>query len=205
MKLDDLKAGWKAEVKQSSAAIDLTNVIKSIEKETSKLDRTVKRRDILEISIAILLIPVWVWQLFVVDNLIQIIGLLVAIFACLFIPYKMIKAKQVEPQKDNSVLAFLEVEKIKLENQKKLLESIAVWYIAPLMLAIVLFTAGATTNEAGIPQIDESLAIYYFSCALFSVGVYWLNKRSAKKQFAPVLNKVNQRIKELTELNDGPN
>ncbi len=202
MKLDDLKAGWKTEVAQTNERQDLTNVIKSLEKETSKLDRSVRRRDLLEISISLLLIPVWIWQLFIVTNLMQIIGLWVIILACIFIPYRMIKAKQVEAPIDNSVLAFLMVEKIKLENQNMLLESIAVWYISPLMLGVVLFTVGATVDESGIPQIDEQLAIYYFSCALLAVGVYWLNKRGAQRQFTPVLDKINQRIEELTELNE---
>lgn len=202
MKLDDLKIGWKAEVEQTSEKIDLTNVIESLKKETTKLDKSVKRRDLLEISIAFLLIPVWVWKLFYSESLIQSVGLWIAILACLFIPYKMLKAKQVDVPKDDSLLAFLSVEKMKLENQKTLLESIIWWYIAPLMLAIVLITAGGTVNEAGIPQINEQLAIYYFFCGLLSVAVFFLNKRGAKKQFTPVLEKVNLRIKELIELNE---
>lgn len=202
MKLDDLKTSWKKEIEQPENKQDLSDLVKSLRKETSKLDKSVKRRDFIEISIALMLIPVWIWQLFVVTSLMQTIALWILIIACIFIPYKMTKAKQVDAPKDNSVMAFLEVEKVKLESQKKLLESIAVWYISPLMLGIILFTAGATVDEAGIPQINEQLAIYYFFCALLSVGVYWLNKRGAKKQFTPLLDKVNQRIKELTELNE---
>jgi len=194
MKLDDLKAGWKIEVEQTNESIDLTNMVESIEKETNKLDKSVKRRDLLEISIALLLIPVWTWKLFYSASLIQSVGLWIAILACLFIPFKMLKAKQVDAPKEDSVLAFLAVEKMKLENQKKLLESIALWYISPLMLAIVLITAGAAVNSEGLPQINQGLGIYYISCALLSVGVYFLNKRAAKKQFTPLLDKVNQRI-----------
>jgi hypothetical protein len=202
MKLDDLKSGWKTEVEQQCEQTNLTDVVRSLEKETNKLDKSVKRRDRLEISIALLLIPAWIWKLFYAASLIQSVGLWIAILACLLIPYKMLKAKQVEGPKDDSLLGFLAVEKIKLEKQKKLLESIVVWYIAPLMLAIVLITAGATVNNSGFPQMNQNMGIYYFSCALLSVGVYFLNKRAVKKQFTPLLDKVNLRIKELTELNN---
>lgn len=202
MKLDDLKAGWKTEIETTESKQDLTQIIHALEKETYKIDKSVKRRDFLEISIALLLIPVWVWQLFVVTGLMQTIALWILIIACLFIPYKMNKAKKIEAAKDNSVLAYLGVEKIKLENQKKLLESIAVWYISPLMLGIVLFTAGATVDESGVPQVSGQLATYYIFCGLLSVGGYLLNRRAAGKQFSPLLDKVNQQINELTELNE---
>lgn len=202
MKLDDLKSGWKVEIAQKNKPVDLTDMVESLKKQTNKLDKSVKLRDWIEISIAFILIPVWSWKLFYSDSFLQSTGLWIAILACLFIPYKMIKAKQVDAPKNDSILGFLIREKIKLENQKKLLESIVVWYISPLMLAIVLITAGANVNSDGFPQINQSLAIYYVACALLSVGTYFLNKRAAQKQFSALLEKVNQRIAELIKLND---
>lgn len=202
MKLDDLKTEWKNEVLQVTDAERVSNVINSLEKETTKLDKTIKRRDYLEISIALLLIPVWTWKLFYAASLMQTIGLWIAIFACLLIPYKLIKARQVDTQKDDSVLAFLNLEKNKLEQQKTLLESVAVWYIAPLFTAIILITAGATVDASGIPQITEQLTIYYSCCVLLVVGIYFLNKRAVKKQLSPLLDNVNKRIQELTNFSE---
>jgi hypothetical protein len=202
MKLDDLKKEWENEVIQVTDKQNLSNVIESLQKETTKLDKSIKRRDYLEISIAFLLIPVWTWKLFYAASLIQTIGLWIAIFACLLIPYKLLKAKQVNALKDDSVLAFLNTEKNKLENQKALLESVTAWYIAPLFTAIILITAGATVDDFGIPHITEQLTIYYGFCVLLVVGIYLLNKRAAKKQYAPLLDKVNNRIQELTNFNE---
>ena len=138
MKLDDLKANWKTAIESDNSTQDLSPMIELLVKETSKVDKSIKRRDRLEISIALLLIPVWSWKLFYSASLVQTTGLWIAIVACLYIPYKLLKAKQINAPKDNSVMAFLQFEKIKIENQKKLLESIAVWYIAPLMVDIGL-------------------------------------------------------------------
>ena len=202
MKLDDLKANWNAEIASDNCTQDLSPMIKLLAKETSKMDKSIKRRDILEISIALLLIPIWSWKLFYSASLVQSIGLWIAILACLYIPYKLIRAKQVEAPKDNSVMAFLQVEKTKIENQKKLLESIAVWYISPLMLAIVLITAGATVDELGIPRLTEQLAIYYGFCMLLNIGIYFLNRRAVKKQLLPLLDKIKQRISDLNEFKE---
>lgn len=197
MKFDDLKTGWKTEVEKAGEQQDLTSLVKSLEKETNKVDKSVKRRDFMEISIALLLIPVWAWKLFYSASLLQTIGLWVAIIACLYIPYKLLKARQVESAKDDSLLSFLFVEKSKLEKQKQLLETVATWYLAPLTLAIVLITAGGTVDESGIPQISQQLIVYYLFVALLYVGIYFMNKRAAKKKFSPLLDKVNQRIQEL--------
>jgi hypothetical protein len=202
MKLDDLKANWKTAIESDNSTQDLSPMIELLVKETSKVDKSIKRRDRLEISIALLLIPVWSWKLFYSASLVQTTGLWIAIVACLYIPYKLLKAKQINAPKDNSVMAFLQFEKIKIENQKKLLESIAVWYIAPLMVAIVLITAGATVDETGIPRITEQLAIYYGFCVMLVIGIYFLNKRAVKKQLLPLLDKIKQRISELNDLKE---
>jgi hypothetical protein len=202
MKLDDLKANWKTAIESDNSTQDLSPVIELLVKETSKVDKSIKRRDRLEISIALLLIPVWSWKLFYSASLVQTTGLWIAIVACLYIPYKLLKAKQINAPKDNSVMAFLQFEKIKIENQKKLLESVAVWYIAPLMVAIVLITAGATVDETGIPRITEQLAIYYGFCVMLVIGIYFLNKRAVKKQLLPLLDKIKQRISELNDLKE---
>ncbi len=197
MMLDDLKVGWESEMKKPVNHEQLATVLEILKTETGKLDKSIKCRDTLEVSIALLLIPVWSWKLVYSVSLMQSVGLWIAILACLFIPYKLIKAKRVNVQKNNSVLGFLLIEKVKLESQKKLLESVALWYILPLMIAIILITAGATLDSLGIPQLTFQLKIYYSFCALLFVGVYLLNKRAAKKQFKPLLDKVNQHIKEI--------
>ena len=198
----NLKQDWKNEVLQVTDKQNVSNVIESLEKETTKLDKSIKRRDYLEISIALLMVPIWIWKLFYAASLMQSVGLWIAIFACLLIPYKLVKAKQVDTQKDDSILAFLNTEKNKLEKQKTLLESVAIWYIAPIFTAIILITAGATVDASGIPQITEQLAIYYGCCVLLVVGVYFLNKRGVKKQLSPLLDNVNKRIQDLKDFSE---
>ena len=107
MMLDDLKAGWDSEMKKPVKHEQLATVLEILQRETCKLDKSIKRRDILEVSIALLLIPVWGWKLVYSVSLMQSVGLWVAILACLFIPYKLIKAKKVNVQKNDSILSFL--------------------------------------------------------------------------------------------------
>lgn len=198
MKLDDLKQDWQQNIATDSTADNLEEVISMLEKEAAQIDKEVKRRDILEISISLLLIPCWIYGLVNSTSTMQIAGFCLAIMACLYIPYKLVVAKQVEPQKSDNVRAFLLNEKQKNSQQKQLLESIVWWYITPLMTAILLITLGGSVNEAGIPSISSSLSFYYGILAILIVCIYFTNKRAAKKKFTPLLENIEQRLAELS-------
>jgi hypothetical protein len=60
-----------------------------------------------------------------------------------------------------------------------------------------MITLGGTVNDSGIPQINNHLIIYYGFLLLLIVGIYLLNKRAAKKKLAPLLENIEQRLKEL--------
>lgn len=197
MKLDDLKNDWQQAITSDEAPDNLTEVISMLEKETSKIDKEIKRRDIVEIAIALLLIPVWIYGLLNSASTIQTIGCWIAIASGLYIPYKLMSAKKVTSTTNDSIKEFLLNEKQKLSQQKQLLESIVWWYIAPITAAILLITLGANVDESGIPQISEQMTTYYGFVALLIVGIYFLNKRAAKKKFGPLLDKVEQRLAEL--------
>ncbi|MCJ8318616.1 MAG: hypothetical protein MJK12_03225 [Colwellia sp.] len=197
MQLDDLKQGWREAVVSHASTDDLTEVIANLEKQTTKIDKEIKRRDLLEISIAVLLIPFWIYGLTNTVGIMQTMGLITAIISCIYIPYKLLNARKVSAVKSSSIKDFLIREKQKVEQQKQLLESIVWWYLAPLTLSIILITLGSTATETSMFTINDYLQKYYFFLALLVVGVYFLNKRAAKKKFTPLLENIEQRLAEL--------
>ena len=197
MKLDELKQGWQESIHNSTEPVDMNEVIAVLEQQTTKIDKQIKRRDILEISIALLLIPFWIYGLFSTAGTIQTLGLILAILSCLYIPYRLVQAKKLTVAKSTDNKSFLEREKQKISQQKELLESVVSWYIAPLTISIVLITIGGTVDDAGIPHLSQFLIIYYGFVALLVVGIYLLNKRAAKKKFGPLLKKIEARLAEL--------
>jgi len=199
VRLDDLKEEWQQEIEPRKCENNLKTLVAEVKTKTLKIDKEIKRRDILEISIAILLIPFWLYGLFSSAGTIQSIGLWILIIACLFIPYKLIKAKQVSPTKDASVKGFLLQEQEKLKLQKALISSVVWWYLLPLVTGIILVTLGGTVNELGVPQITEQLVIYYGFLGLLCIAVYLLNKRAAHKKFAPLLIQVEQKLAQLDD------
>ena len=197
MKLDDLKQDWQQTVSSQSTDDDLTKVVATLEKETTKVDKEIKRRDLLEISIAFLLIPFWLYGLSNSAGTMQTIGFCIAIISCLYIPYRLTKAKKVSELRSSSIKDFLIREQQKVQQQKRLLESIVWWYIAPLTLSIVLITLGATVDDSGMFHVNTYLQKYYSALVLLIIGVYLLNKRAAKKKFTPLLKNIERRLTEL--------
>lgn len=199
MKLDDLKAEWQSEIATEENTQNLAATISLLAVQTSKLDKSIKRRDIAEIFVAVLLLPFWVYLLFNSASLLQSIGALVWIFCCIFIPYKLLTAKKITPLRNDSMIAFLEIEKEKVNKQKKLLETIFWWYILPCLVGIVLVYAGASVDESGLPIVNQTMLIYFSICGLMAVAVYFFNHYAANKKFQPLLDNINDRLKEMKE------
>lgn len=197
MQLDDLKQDWQNTLQSEPVPTNLTEFIANIEQQTSKIDKEVKRRDFLEISVAVLLVPFWVFGLYISVSTMQTIGCVVALAACIIVPYRLTIAKRIEARKCNSIKDFLLQEKQKLSQQKQMLESIAWWYIGPITTAILLITLGANVDASGIPQINERMAWYYIFLAILIIGVYALNKQAAKKKFGPLLDNVNKHLSDI--------
>ncbi|GLX80989.1 hypothetical protein [Thalassotalea eurytherma] len=199
MKLDDLKQDWQEIVDVPADNENLEKVIAMLEHETKKVDKEIKRRDILEITIALLLIPFWVFGLFYSAGIIQSIGLILAILNSIYIPYRLVSAKKINVSKESSIRSYLENEKQKISQQKSLLEGVVSWYIAPITVSIILITLGASVDASGIPQLSESLMIYYGFLTILIVAVYFLNKRAVTKKFNPLLSSIDKKLQELKE------
>ena len=199
MNLDDLKKDWQSQIKTSQSRDQIKDTLKVLEQNIETTDKQIKRRDRLEIGIAILLIPVWIIGLFFSVSVIQSLGLLVAIAACILIPYKMTKAKQVEQPKDKSVIEYLRSERQKLLQQKDMLDSVFWWYLGPLGLSIGLITLGANVNEHGVPVVSSSLVGYLVFVVALYAGIYFMNKKAAKTKFEPLLMDIDSRIEDLTK------
>lgn len=199
MKLDDLKQDWQEIVDVPADNENLEKVIAMLEHETKKVDKEIKRRDILEITIALMLIPFWVFGLFYSAGIIQSIGLILAILNSIYIPYRLVSAKKINVSKESSIRSYLENEKQKISQQKSLLEGVVSWYIAPITVSIILITLGASVDASGIPQLSESLMIYYGFVIILIVAVYFLNKRAVTKKFTPLLSSIDKKLQELKE------
>ncbi|QTL37505.1 hypothetical protein [Pseudoalteromonas viridis] len=199
MKLDDLKQNFEQQIQSSSSEAKLTLQVDELKAKTKKYQRDIRVRDFMEISISLLLIPVWLYGLSISVNWMQSLGCVLATLTSLYIPYKLLKARRLTPCKDDSLRVYLHQEQQRLAQQKQLLENIVWWYIAPVFVSVMLITLGANMDDEGVIRLESHMQVYYLLVLLGMVGIYFWNKRAAEKRFGPLLARVEQQLNELSD------
>ncbi|WP_019028824.1 hypothetical protein [Colwellia piezophila] len=199
MMFDDLKVEWKNEVAQKKNNIRLAFSSEPLEREANKIDKLVKKQNIIEITTAIVFLPFILYFLLNSENSVQSIGYSIWIYVCLITPYKLVKARMIKVDKNNSMKSYLQVEKLKTIEQLNLLRTFVWWHIIPILLGLILISAGSTMDETGTLHISFSLKIYYVLCTLGAIGIYFYNKKMADNKFKPLLDKINQRLDEIQD------
>jgi len=197
MMFDDLKLDWQNEVAQKNNNTSLAFSSEPLEIEANKIDKLVKRQDIIEITTATLFLPVITYLLLNSENAIQLTGYFIWIYVCIITPYKLVKARMIKVDKDNNMKSYLQAEKQKTIGQLDLLRTFVWWHIIPILVGLILVSAGSTLDETGTLHISFSLKIYYSFCTLGAIGVYFYNKKMAENKFKPLLDKINQRLDEI--------
>ena len=160
-------------------------------------NRGVKRRDLIEISTAIIMSPIFAYLAYWLPNVLAKIGAgLIAIW-CLYVIYKLLRVKRTRPIESNSYLEYIKESKEYLERQKGLLDKIIYWYILPGLMGCVMVMIGQLDLFSMPWQSVLKNKIMWRSLSVFiGVGVftYWLNKKAIKKEFIPRLKKVDELI-----------
>ncbi len=197
MMFDDLKRDWQNEVAQKNNNTSLAFPSEPLEIEANKIDKLVKRQDIIEITTSTLFLPVITYLLLNSENAIQLTGYFIWIYVCIITPYKLVKARMIKVDKDNNMKSYLQAEKQKTIGQLDLLRTFVWWHIIPILVGLILVSAGSTMDESGALHISFSLKIYYSLCTLGAIGIYFYNKKMAKNKFKPLLDKINQRLDEI--------
>lgn len=197
MMIDDLKLEWKNEIIHKKDNVSLAFSSEPLEREANKIDKLVKRQNIIEIATSTLFLPVIVYFLLNSENAIQSMGYFIWIYVCLITPYKLVKARMIKVDKNKSMESYLQIEKRKTIEQLDLLRTFIWWHIIPILVGLVLVSAGSTMDGTGTLHISFSLKIYYSLCTLGSIGIYFYNKKMAVNKFKPLLDKINRRLDEI--------
>jgi hypothetical protein len=199
MNFDALKTEWKSKTENEYNHAELKLAIQQLQKETKKIDRSILVRDVLEISASVVLLLISCFGVLNSSSVIQSIGFIIWIFTCILVPYKLIKTKQKTELKIDCMKAYLTNEKIKLNRQKRNLETVAWWYILPCLLGIIFVSAGVNVSANGLPIIDQPLLIYLIGCIFGALVIYFLNRHAARQKFQPLIDKIDQRLSEMEQ------
>lgn len=194
MKWESLQASWQS----ASGTVEEAKwkqLMQDAKDRERKLHRTVRRRDILETSIALLLTPVFgffAWSLLVKGMWVAALASAALVVCCLYIPWRLRQARKLQPDPEMStdMLAYLRAERDATEAQVHLSKGILSWYLGPIGVAVILLYFGI--------QGWSLTTLYYtlFVFGLFGV-IYLLNQKAAARKIEPRIEQIDEQIREL--------
>jgi hypothetical protein len=191
MKLEEARRDWQAQPLPKEPQMPESEMLDLVKHRSAALDRQIGRRDrreaIVAIVVAILFFPI----LFTGPWLARA-GVLVVLGAFALIMRKLGAARHIEAAEraDISLRELLTTERMKLDGQIRLLESVVSWYILPPV-------AGAMMIVIGLEGWSWFTVGYASFALALSVWIYRLNQRAARHELHPRRAELDRLIQEL--------
>jgi CubicO group peptidase (beta-lactamase class C family) len=194
MDSDNLQQAWQAHSSQTHVTVDADLLRKEVQRNQQSFRAMISRRDVIEIAIALLLLPLWfylgvtfsqpwTWYLSV-PVLVWIAG-----FTLVF----RIRHAQQPPQPDEPLLDCAQRSLKEVDDQIWLLRNVFWWYLLPPSISLLAFFAHSSwllTADYLDPlhhayAFVRSLSLYcLFLLALYGF-IYYLNGRAVRTWLQP--------------------
>ncbi|MDZ7771158.1 MAG: hypothetical protein U5K31_00160 [Balneolaceae bacterium] len=183
MELDELKDIWKQQKAAAGANYSRSELLMLINNRMISFEERIRSRDRLEVLACIAVIIFFGAYFFVTESLLQQVGSVVLVSGALLVWYRLkttdVHKTEDRPMVDLPMAVHLERELRRVREQKKLLGSIAWWYILPLTVGLLIFALGFQSGWA--------FKAGYITLVLAMGGWVWKrNRDTVRRKFAPL-------------------
>lgn len=196
MELDELKNIWHKQHVRNDMQYSRSEMLMLINNKMISFEQQIKARDRREIGACILVIIIFAIFLYFAPSLLAKLGCGVIIFSAGFIWYKLKSAQNKfvgnHRNPDHTLDEHLKLELNKVKAQKKLLQTVAQWYIAPIGIGLLLFTAGSHWG-------NMAKIIYMSTVVIFGIAIWWWNQRTVAKRFDPLIEELKHSIQFIND------
>ena len=117
MEFEQLGESWKQW--HGTTPVAPAEALQQVQQRAGQLRRVVRRRDRVEIGIALLMLPLFGWLAFVGRTEVSQIGAAIIAIACLVIPIRLRAARRAEPDAGQPLLSRLREELAQVEAQQR--------------------------------------------------------------------------------------
>ena len=176
MNPDPLQQAWHSQAVQTRLTIDADVLLKEVQRNQQTFTAVIFWRDVREVGVSLLLIPVWVymgvrmslpwtWYL-TIPALVWIAG---------FMLLDRIRQKRRSPESGGSLRQCVEQSRAEIEHQIWLLRYVHWWYLLPIALSILAFFLQCTLNMAWEIGVGEGWAFALLGLCTLRVNrsCYW--------------------------------
>jgi hypothetical protein len=176
--LDDLQGAWRRRGTPEGSTETTARELDAARARAGELERTVRRRDRRETLIALALLPVFTYFALRADGLAVRLGSAILVAALVAIPLRLRAARRRTPDPGLPVAQFLRLELEFVLRQRRLLLTVPLWYLGPLVVGVILFYAGASTSP-------WRTVLYGAVVLAFAAWIYRLNRRAVRQELEP--------------------
>ena len=184
---DKYQQAWRTESSQTRVTVDANLLLKEVQRNQREFRATILRRDMIEIGVGLLLLPVWFyigatsaqpWSWYLtVPAIIWVIG---------FFLVDRMRHPQKPSEPDEPLLQCVTNSLIQVEHQIWLLRNVFWWYLMPFTISIQTYFAHVawSTSEGWLEALGKATPFFIFLVSLYSF-VDYINQRAVRSDLAP--------------------
>jgi hypothetical protein len=201
---DNFQQAWQAS-SQSRLTIDSDLLLKEIQRNQRHFASTIMARDIREVGVALILIPVWLylgarlslpWTWYL-----TIPGL---IWIAAFMLVDRFRHSKQPPEPDDPLRQQIKYSLVQVEHQIWLLRNVLWWYILPIAIpCLAFFSQNAWENLSH----GREAALSFLVCVAFVGGImafiYWLNQKAIRSGMEPRRQELANLLSSLSDETGG--
>ena len=198
---DELKGAWQSQTSHARLVLDATSVLNEVRRKEREFAATIFRRDLREIGVALVLIPIWIymgsrgeslwtWYL-TIPALLWIAG---------FMTLDRMRQRRREPAPGESLRSTVESSLAQVEHQIWLLRNVFWWYLLPLAASLTIHAAHTAwqSRDDGLETLWEFTGIT-LTYALVFWFVHWLNQYAVRMDLEPRREELRTLLSSLSE------
>lgn len=194
MELDELKHIWQQQEGDEPMEDPRSKIKAQIDDKMHALEKEIRSRDRLEIAAAVAVMIIFGVFFYYSQSVWDRIGSGIVVLSAIYICYKLktaqFKRADTNNTFDHPMEEHLKMELQQVKRQKKLLQNVAWWYIAPMTVGLILLTFDTGTGfwfRIGYPVLLLAFG-----------GLVWkLNQRAVRKKFEPLQREIQEAIEFL--------
>ncbi len=159
-----------------------TMSLEDIRTRSTKLQRTVRNRNLREYLAGAIVVPVFILYTVVLPGMVTKIGSVMTIFGTLFVLWQLHKrgSARTTPVGETALLHMAHYRE-ELVRQRDALRSVVAWYLAPLVPGFIVFLIGIGLRAPSLQRVLPYLLIVAGLGAVSFVGVWLLNRWGATR------------------------
>ena len=197
----DLKRAWQSQASPHRLTLDTAVVLNEVRRNERQFAATIWCRDMREVGVALLLVPVWIymgikseslwsWYL-VIPTLLWIAGFMIV---------DRIRQRRRQPGPGDTLRSSIESSLAQVEHQIWLLRNVFWWYLLPPFAAMMIFPAHRAwqSRDDGLSALAEFAAIALVF-ALVGWFLYWLNQYAVRKDLEPRRKELQSLLRSLND------